>query len=181
MRLWNKIRAWAGQDGLVEEMRQHREMIEERLRADGMSAGDARNRAAREFGPMATAIEGSRAEYSFAWLEALWSDARYACRALARDKTFAATAVLTLGGGLGAGVCRVHAVQRVRPAWDRGMGRCGAGDGCGAGGRRGGAGGRGSVEPRGARGSQFSAAVGLVRMPAAERHQDHEQAIPGEP
>jgi predicted permease len=103
MRLWNKVRSRfgrAGEDGLAEEMRQHREMIEERFRADGMSARDARNRAAREFGPLATAIEDGRAEWSFAWLEALWSDTRYACRALARDKTFAFTAVLTLGAGL---------------------------------------------------------------------------------
>lgn len=100
MRLWNKLRS-RFQDGLAEEMRQHREMIEERLRADGMSASEARTRAAREFGPLATAIEDGRAEWSFAWLEALWSDTRYACRALARDKTFAATAVLTLGAGLG--------------------------------------------------------------------------------
>jgi predicted permease len=100
MRVWNKIRAWAGQDGLAREMREHREMIEERLRAEGLTAAEARTTAAREFGPMATAIEGSRAEWSFAWAEALWSDARYACRALARDKTFAATAVLTLGVGL---------------------------------------------------------------------------------
>jgi hypothetical protein len=71
MRLWNKIRAWAGADGLAEEMRQHREMIEERFRAEGMSASEARSRAAWEFGPLATAIEGSRAEWSFAWVEAL--------------------------------------------------------------------------------------------------------------
>jgi hypothetical protein len=81
-------------------MRQHREMIEERCRAEGLTAAEARTRAAREFGPLATAIEGSRAEWSFAWLEALWSDARYAARALRRAKTFSFTAVLTLGAGL---------------------------------------------------------------------------------
>src|SRR6185369_4421656 len=100
MRVWNQIRAWARQDGLAQEMRQHREMIEERLRAEGLTATEARTTAAREFGPLATAMEGSREAWSFAWVEALWSDARYACRALARDKTFAATAVLTLGAGL---------------------------------------------------------------------------------
>jgi predicted permease len=100
MRVWNKIRAWAGQDGLADEMLAHREMIEERLRSEGMPATEARTRAEREFGPLATAIEGSREGWGFAWAEALWSDARYACRALARDKTFAATAVLTLGVGL---------------------------------------------------------------------------------
>ena len=39
-------------------------------------------------------------QWSFAWLESLLTDARYAVRALARNKTFSATAVLTLGVGL---------------------------------------------------------------------------------
>lgn len=100
MRLWRKVRERWGQDLLAEEMRAHREMIEDRLRAEGVSADEARTRAAREFGPLATAIENRREEWTWAWVEALWSDARYACRALSRDKTFAATAVLTLGAGL---------------------------------------------------------------------------------
>ena len=49
---------------------------------------------------MAIPLEDSRAEWSFAWLESLLTDARYAVRALARNKTFSATAVLTLGVGL---------------------------------------------------------------------------------
>jgi predicted permease len=100
MRLWLKIRERWGEDGLAEEMRAHREMIEDGLRAEGLSPGEARTRAAREFGPLATAIEDRRKEWTWAWVEALWSDARYARRALARDKTFASTAVLTLGAGL---------------------------------------------------------------------------------
>jgi predicted permease len=102
-RVWNKIRARFGrslEDGLDEEMRLHRQMIEEQMRADGLSAAEARNRASREFGPMALALESSRAEWSFAWLEALWSDSRYAVRALLRDRAFAFTAVLTLAVGL---------------------------------------------------------------------------------
>ncbi len=100
MRVWRKIRERAQEDGLAEEMRSHRAMIEDRLRAEGLSPAEARTRAEREFGPLATAIEDRRAEWTWAWVEALWSDARYACRALARDKTFAATAVLTLAAGL---------------------------------------------------------------------------------
>jgi hypothetical protein len=100
MRLWRKIRQRWGEDGLAQEMRSHREMIADRLRAEGLSPAEARTRTAREFGPLATAIEDRRQEWTWAWVEALWSDAKYACRALARDKTFAATAVLTLGAGL---------------------------------------------------------------------------------
>ena len=103
MRLWNKIRARFGRSvdgGLAEEMRLHRAMLEDRFRAEGLSSDEARNRAAREFGPMAIPLEDSRAEWSFVWLESLVTDARYAVRALARNKTFSATAVLTLGVGL---------------------------------------------------------------------------------
>ncbi len=74
MRLWNKIRARLGrrvEDDLAEEMRLHRAMLEERFRQEGCSAGEARNRAAREFGPVAIALEDSRAQWSFAWLESL--------------------------------------------------------------------------------------------------------------
>ncbi len=103
MRLWNKVRTRFGramESGLAEEMRLHRAMLEDRFRSEGLTAAEARNRAAREFGPMALALEGSRAEWSVVWVESLWSDARYALRALVRDKAFAATAVLTLAAGL---------------------------------------------------------------------------------
>ncbi len=103
MRLWNKIRSRFGrgvEDSLAEEMRLHREMLEDRFRLEGLPAREARERAAREFGPAALALEDSRAQWSFAWLESIWTDARYGVRALGRSKTFAATAVLTLGVGL---------------------------------------------------------------------------------
>jgi predicted permease len=103
MRLWNKIRARFGRastSGLAEEMLEHRGMLEERYRAEGLSAHDARMRAAREFGPLALPLEDSRAEWSFVWLESLVADSRYAFRALRHSKAFAATAVLTLGVGL---------------------------------------------------------------------------------
>ena len=103
MRLWNKIRSRFGRevDGdLAEEMRLHRAMLEDRFRAEGLSPDEARNRAMREFGAMAISLEDSRAAWSFAWLESLLTDARYAVRALVRNKTFSATAVLTLGVGL---------------------------------------------------------------------------------
>jgi predicted permease len=103
MCLWNKIRARFGRgmdDGLAEEMRLHRAMLEDRFRAEGLSSEEARVRAVREFGPMAIPLEDSRAAWSFMWLESLLTDAQYAVRALVRNKTFSATAVLTLGVGL---------------------------------------------------------------------------------
>ena len=103
MRLWNKIRSRFGRsvdDTLAEEMRLHRAMLEDRFCADGLSPAEARSRAMREFGPIAIPLEDSRAEWSFAWLESILIDARYAVRSLIRNKTFSATAVLTLGVGL---------------------------------------------------------------------------------
>ena len=103
MRIWNKIRARFGRGidaGIEAEMRVHRDMLEERFRAEGLSATEARQRAAREFGSVAMALEGSRAEWSFATFESILMDIRYAVRALRRDKTFSAAAVFTLGVGL---------------------------------------------------------------------------------
>ncbi len=51
MRLWNRLRHWA--DGprvecdLADEMRLHREMLEQQFAAQGMSREDARAAAAR--------------------------------------------------------------------------------------------------------------------------------------
>lgn len=102
--LWNKLRSGLGrgvEDGLAEEMRLHREMLEESFRAEGLSETEARHRAARQFGPALTALEASRSEWTLAWMESVWFDVRYALRALARSRAFAATAVATLGAGLG--------------------------------------------------------------------------------
>jgi hypothetical protein len=95
MRFWNKLRARLGRSveaELAEEMRLHREMLEERFRGEGLTPEQARNRAAREFGPMAAALESGRSQWSYAWVESVWMDARYAVRALARSRAFTATA-----------------------------------------------------------------------------------------
>ena len=48
MRIWKKVFSSFGrrvETGLAEEMRLHRAMLEERFRAEGLSPGEARNRA----------------------------------------------------------------------------------------------------------------------------------------
>lgn len=103
MRLWNKLRARFGrgiEDELAEEMRLHRAELEQRFLAEGATPRQARERAAREFGPALAALEHSRAEWSFAWLDSLWMDIRFGLRALRRSKAFAGTAVFTLAIGL---------------------------------------------------------------------------------
>ncbi len=132
MRLWNKIRSGFGrgvENDLAEEMRLHRARLEERFRAEGLSAREAQERAAREFGPSAGALEDSLAQWGFVWLKSIWTDVRYAMRALRRSKTFAATAVLTLGVGLGlASVAfTLFNAYVLRPVGAAGAGRWAAG------------------------------------------------------
>jgi predicted permease len=103
MRWWNKFRARFGravEEDLAEEMRLHRVMLEDRFREEGLGDAEARVRAARQFGPPISTLEDSRAEWSFAWLDALRTDTRHAVRGLVRNKTFSLTAILTLGVGL---------------------------------------------------------------------------------
>ena len=110
MRFWNKIRSRFGRGvdaALAEEIRLHRALLDERFRAEGLGSAEAGICAAREFGPMAAALESSRAEWTVVWLESFWIDVPYAVRALFRSKTFAAAAVpawdtlaLVLGVGL---------------------------------------------------------------------------------
>jgi hypothetical protein len=100
---------------LAEEMRLHRAMLEERFREEGSSASEARNLAAREFGPVALSLEDSRAEWSFAWLESLVIDVRYAACPGPRSD------ILRHGGAhagsrAGPRLGRLHPVQRVRAA-----------------------------------------------------------------
>ena len=102
MRLWNKIRSRLGRSvdgGLAEEMRLHREMLEDRFRAEGLSPDEARRRAACEFGPLTIALEGSRAEWSFAWLESLWTIRVTRCAPCSRQDFFRHRRAHT-GGGL---------------------------------------------------------------------------------
>ncbi len=86
---------------LAEEMRLHRELLEDRLRGDGLTPAEARAAALRRFGNAAAALEQSRDQWGFVWLDSVLQDLRYAARALRRSKAFAVTAVLTLGVGLG--------------------------------------------------------------------------------
>ena len=87
MKLAKRVRHLIGrrqfERDLAEEVRFHREM-----------SGAA-------FGSEALALEDSRAEWGFGWLESLARDARYALRGVRKSPAFALTVVATIGLALG--------------------------------------------------------------------------------
>jgi macrolide transport system ATP-binding/permease protein len=96
-------------EDLQEEIRAHLHIAAADRRADGADARDAELAALKDFGNVTLTREAVRRVWTPSWLEALldlWSDARYAVRALAKNPVFslAVIAVLTLGIGLNATV-----------------------------------------------------------------------------
>jgi predicted permease len=87
---------------LDEEMRLHVEMREERLRAAGAPADQARQAARRRFGPQLRLREESVDAWGWRWLERLQHDTRLGTRVLLKQPGFAALAVVTVGIGIGA-------------------------------------------------------------------------------
>ena len=84
------------------ELRQHVELeIEDRIRA-GMSPGEARRTALRDFGAEGRWWEEGRAARGWRPLDELVQDARYAWRTLGRAPSFAVVAIVTLGLAIGA-------------------------------------------------------------------------------
>ena len=89
------------ESNLAEEVRIHREMAEARLREVGASEQEAQDRARRQFGSEALALEDSRGVWRFNWFEELSQDTRYAARGWLRSPGFAVTVIATIGLALG--------------------------------------------------------------------------------
>jgi putative ABC transport system permease protein len=117
MKLWNRIRYWIRrprlQRDLSEEIRLHREMLQEQFIAQGMSPVDARTAAARQFGSASAALEDSREQWNLQWLAATLKDIRFAWRIACRQPLLSAAVVLIIAFGVGANAAVVSVLETV--------------------------------------------------------------------
>src|ERR1700729_3845145 len=95
------IREWQDRE-LALELDAHRQMLTDDNMRAGISPEEARRRAHIALGGLESVKEECRDRREFTLLSSLWRDLCYAARTLRRNRTFAATAILTLGLGIGA-------------------------------------------------------------------------------
>jgi len=117
MKLWNRLRRWSGrraaESELAEEIRQHREMLEEQFVAEGMPRDEARTAAAREFGNTTAFVEQSREQWNLQWLAGASKDLQFAWRLARRQPLLSAAAILTIAFGVGANTAIVSVLETV--------------------------------------------------------------------
>jgi putative ABC transport system permease protein len=91
-----------GRQDLDDQLRFHQDMLEEQLRAEGMSAADAAREARIRVGGPAQVAEAWQDQRSLPWLETLARDLRFGARMLVRAPGFSLAALFTLALGIGA-------------------------------------------------------------------------------
>ena len=88
----------------AEEIQAHLELEADELKDEGLTEQDAHRTAKILFGNVAAAQEQFRLKHRVLWLDNLLRDFKFALRQLARNRGFAATAILVLGLGMGVSV-----------------------------------------------------------------------------
>ena len=94
------VRSRRHAEELALELEDHRARAQQALEAAGLAPADAAARSRRIMGNVALACEDARHVWIAALLERIWCDVRYGVRALRRERSFAATALLTLTLGI---------------------------------------------------------------------------------
>jgi putative ABC transport system permease protein len=113
--LWRRLRLLTRRDratqDLQEEMRLHRELRAEQLRAQGVPNPEAQAR--RQFGNATHLAELSRDAWLWPAVEALGQDARLTVRGLRRSPAFTAGVMLTFALGVGANAAMFSLIDRM--------------------------------------------------------------------
>src|SRR4051794_27898261 len=98
--MWRRLRYWidrrrAARD-LDDEIETHRMLRQAALERSGLAPDEAARASRMALGNVTLAREDAREVWSFVVLEQIVRDCRYALRTLARERTFAVTAIATL-------------------------------------------------------------------------------------
>lgn len=102
LRLWNAFRHAPGDDELDREMSSHLGLIEDEYRRRGLSCEEAHRAARLALGGVEQTKELQREARSFALIDDLKRDVRYAVRTLAKSPGFTFAVIAILGIGIGA-------------------------------------------------------------------------------
>jgi putative ABC transport system permease protein len=98
---------------LEEEVRFHLDLLEEKVRESGATAGEAGHAARRDFGNVGLVMEQSRSAWGWQWVQSCGQDLRFAIRTFRRDWSSAAAAVIALAFGAGLAIAIFTIVNAV--------------------------------------------------------------------